>query len=217
MVVQVPTQNDHLLAGILGGTVSTVLLFPLDLVKVRLQVNEHNGKSSIMANSFLRTFRQVIRHEGLLGLYQGMSPAIIGSSASWGGYFFLYEGMKQKYRSYKRQNRNDHLVDDDNIRLSAMDNFITACGAGAIMVLFTNPIWLVKTRMQLQMRGLSMPIESNVEIKKPYTSMRDAFQTIAREEGLFALYKGAVPALMLVSHGGVQVCPYSFHIQHGLH
>ena len=202
VMVQIPTQKDHFLAGTLGGGVSTVLLYPLDLVKVRLQVDEKSSKKgSIMISSFSKTFRRVIRHEGVLGLYQGISPAVLGSSASWGGYFFLYEGMKRKYTSYKRH----HYPVDDDVQLGAMENFAAACSAGALMVLCTNPIWLVKTRMQLQMRGVTLPLDSKVEVKAPYKSMRDAFQTIIREEGPFALYKGSLPALLLVSHGGVQV------------
>jgi len=37
-----------------------------------------------------------------------------------------------------------------------------------------------------------------------YTSIPNAFATIAREEGVLALYKGVAPALLLVSHGMIQ-------------
>ena len=69
------------------------------------------------------------------------------------------------------------------------------------MVLLTNPLWLVKTRMQLQVKTESSTV-------KPYRNLVDAFRTIFREEGVFAFYKGGVPALMLVSHGAVQFVAY---------
>ena len=47
-------------------------------------------------------------------------------------------------------------------------------------------------------------------VKPPYRGMFHAAYTIAREEGIMAFYKGSVPALMLVSHGGIQFMAYEF-------
>lgn len=71
-----------LMAGTIGGGFSTILLYPLDLVKVRLQVNE--GTSGARPG-ILSTVRGVVRHEGVIGLYQGVIPAILGNAVSWGG------------------------------------------------------------------------------------------------------------------------------------
>ena len=73
------------------------------------------------------------------------------------------------------------------------------------MVAITNPIWLVKTRMQLQMRKASEQHRI-----KPYSNMIDAFRTIVRDEGWLALYKGSGPAMLLTSHGGVQFVVYEY-------
>lgn len=206
---------DHLLSGLAGGAISTVLLYPLDLVKVRLQVNEQSSKSK-RYGSICHTLRGVIRNEGILGLYQGINPAVLGSSASWGGYFFFYEGIKKEMTmrkakspklNYSSATANDNAK--NSIKLSSIENFGAACGAGAVMVILTNPIWLIKTRMQLQIRGVAL---NNIgkDVKAPYNGMLDAARTIVREEGPLALYKGAVPAMMLVSHGGVQFVAYEF-------
>ena len=71
------------------------------------------------------------------------------------------------------------------------------------MVLLTNPIWLVKTRMQLQVK--SSPSRGPALL---YKSIPDAFATIVKEEGVQALYKGVAPALLLVSHGMIQFFIY---------
>ena len=212
-----------LVAGLAGGAASTFLLYPLDLVKVRLQVNEEAGKqkssSRRIRGTMCNTVRGVLRHEGVLGLYQGLSPALIGSSASWGGYFFFYEYLKQQMLHYKKTKRQQQEEQITTIRLGHLENFTAACLSGAIMVLFTNPIWLVKIRMQLQLRQLpkqqslsptNMTNMTQQKIKAPYKSMTDAFRTIIREEGPLALYKGSIPALMLVTHGGVQFVTYEF-------
>jgi solute carrier family 25 folate transporter 32 len=77
------------------------------------------------------------------------------------------------------------------------------------MVLMTNPIWLIKIRMQLQMKRASELL--NI---KPYRNIGDAVATIVREEGPLALYKGVGPALLLTSHGGVQFVVYEYLKKH---
>ena len=64
------------------------------------------------------------------------------------------------------------------------------------MVLITNPLWVMKTRLQLQGQSKQFP---------KYSSFRDTILTIIREEGYFGFYKGFIPSILLTSHGAVQV------------
>jgi solute carrier family 25 folate transporter 32 len=211
-----PTQSlAPLVAGFSGGVVSTSLLLPLDVIKVRLQVNESesNGRPG-----FLRIFRGIIKYEGVRGLYQGWTPAVLGSAISWGGYFYLYENFKRQLITYKLQKTTDRTATAADLRdtaatLNSADNFCLACISGTFMVVLTNPIWLIKTRMQLQMSRASKQ-QQHAHVKPPYKNMLDAGQTIVREEGLWALYKGAGPAFLLTSHGGVQFVVYEFLKNH---
>jgi solute carrier family 25 (mitochondrial folate transporter), member 32 len=192
-----------MVAGLSGGCVSTCLLLPLDNIKVRMQVNE-DKRSRPHGTHFesIRIFRGILRHEGFVGLYQGLGPALLGSGISWGGYFFLYETFKKQYRSYKAAQSLDTT-------LSSLDNFKLACSAGTVMVFVTNPLWLIKLRIQLQMKRSSQNL--NLELtQKPYTGIFDAARTIVKEEGVTALYKGMGPALMMTSHGGIQFVCYEF-------
>ncbi|CAB9499707.1 dinucleotide transporter 2, mitochondrial [Seminavis robusta] len=134
---------------------------------------------------------------------QGLTPAVIGSAVSWGGYFYLYEGFKKQLRQSKQARGKSE-------ELHSLDNFGVAVLAGACMVFLTNPVWLIKTRMQLQMKRSS----DAYNVKKPYKGLVDAAATIVREEGFWALYKGTVPALALTSHGGVQFVAYEFLKKH---
>jgi len=138
----------------------------------------------------------------------------------------LYEGIKLRLIEEKRRKAN--IIDssdrtDDDTKLVFSENFTVACMAGAAMVVCTNPIWLIKTRMQLQMtrvleaeRNQSGNVGKAVNgfpkdaIKPPYKNIVDAARTIVREEGPLALYKGAAPAMMLISHGGVQFGTYEY-------
>ena len=200
-----------LIAGISGGVVSTALLLPLDVVKVRLQVNEGTREQSTKGSRLghrlgsFQVIRGIIRHEGSAGLYQGMTPALLGSAVSWGGYFFLYEGFKRHLRNYKSS------LSDASPLLSPIENFWLACSAGGVMVFVTNPIWLIKLRMQLQMKKASQGLRST---QQSYSGLIDAARTIVKEEGIWALYKGTGPALLLTSHGGVQFVVYEYLRKH---
>lgn len=209
-----PSDKTHaswknLVAGTLGGSAGTILLYPLDLVKVRLQVNEDSAKqkSSAHRRTIWKTMTGVVRHEGVPGLYQGLTPALLGSAVSWGGFFFLYEGIKSQM--IKNQTDKEEM-------LGSGENFAASCLSGAALVILTNPIWLIKTRMQLQLKRVQQEKlcvsekGSKEAVKAPYKHIFDAVRTIVREEGPMALYKGAVPAMMLVSNGGVQMVTYEF-------
>jgi solute carrier family 25 folate transporter 32 len=148
-----------------------------------------------------------VHHEGILGLYQGWVPAVIGSAVSWGGYFYFYERLKRALVDYKTNTQNSVMPTSQV--LNSFDNFFLACSAGGIMVAMTNPIWLIKTRMQLQMKRTGE--RHNI---KPYKGMLDAASRIIKDEGYLALYKGSGPALLLTSHGGVQFVVYEYLRKH---
>jgi len=251
-----PSNNllPSFLAGFAGGSASTILLYPLDLIKVRLQVDERSTRQSpsdpqnARGRTICTSIRGVIKHEGYLGLYKGLTPAVIGSAVSWGGFFILYEELKRQILHRKEilaesdvnspiliesyDMSKDMHVDEEmdvnsnqrtykqkisapppKVQLGPIEHFTASCMAGACMVAITNPIWLIKTRLQLQNFRLQDQLlnpNNAKSIKPPYLGLCHAAVTIVREEGFLALYKGSIPALMLVSHGGVQFVSYEF-------
>ena len=85
-------------------------------------------------------------------------------------------------------------------KLGTTDHLLAGVEAGAVMVCVTNPIWLVKTRLQLQVNGEGQT--------QHYRGFTDAVRTILREEGPLGLYRGFTPALFLTSHGAIQFAFY---------
>ncbi|XP_060078702.1 mitochondrial folate transporter/carrier-like [Ylistrum balloti] len=87
---------EHLLAGVSGGVTSTLVLHPLDLVKIRFQVHEGGvaGVSRPMYNGLKDAFLQIIRKDGVTGMYRGVVPNVWGAGTSWGLYFFFYNSIK---------------------------------------------------------------------------------------------------------------------------
>ena len=80
--------NKHLISGTTGGLVSTLALYPLELIKTRMQVITSSTTTSVAStvlsssssstatlsssyNSFPKAVLLVYRLEGIRGLYQG--------------------------------------------------------------------------------------------------------------------------------------------------
>lgn len=189
--------SNHLISGLSAGFISTLTLYPLELIKIRMQVT---NISTPEYSTLWKAFTHVVRHEGYIGLYRGMAPSMIASAGSWGGYFHFYEIAKQNKINIKRTIPGILPANDQNsLKLNSIDHLAAGTEAGVIMVLIFNPLWLIKTRLALQ--GADNSINK-------YKGMGDALITIIREEGLAGLYKGIGPALLLTSHGAIQFASY---------
>eukprot|EP00475_Leptophrys_vorax_P033162 TRINITY_DN5188_c0_g1_i2.p1 TRINITY_DN5188_c0_g1~~TRINITY_DN5188_c0_g1_i2.p1 ORF type:complete len:190 (-),score=32.16 TRINITY_DN5188_c0_g1_i2:37-606(-) len=75
---------------------------------------------------------------------------------------------------------------------------MSAAFAGSLTVLVTNPIWMIKTRIQVQ----------STTGTAEYRGAFDCFRSIIKNEGVMTLYRGIGPAMMLVSNGAIQFMCY---------
>ena len=74
----------HLCAAALAGIVTGTATNPIWMVKTRLQLDKSHAKSAAgrrYRNSF-DCARQIVRHEGVRGLYRGLSASYLGVSES---------------------------------------------------------------------------------------------------------------------------------------
>uniref|UniRef100_A0A1A7Y489 Solute carrier family 25 member 32 n=1 Tax=Iconisemion striatum TaxID=60296 RepID=A0A1A7Y489_9TELE len=178
---------ENLLAGLSGGVVSTLVLHPLDLVKIRFAVSDGLELRPKYSGMF-QCMKSVWHQEGLRGLYQGVTPNVWGAGASWGLYFFFYNAIK----GYTKEGRQTEL--------SAGEHLVSAAEAGILTLTITNPIWVTKTQLVLQYGA--------DPTRKQYKGMVDALAKIYRSEGVAGLYRGFVPGLFGTSHGALQFMAY---------
>ncbi|XP_065170995.1 solute carrier family 25 member 32-like [Atheta coriaria] len=177
---------EHLVAGLSGGLVSTLCLHPLDVIKIRLAVNDGRVKTPGY-NGIIDAFKSIVKHEGYSGLYKGVVPNLWGAGTSWGLYFLFYNTIKT-------WTQNGNL----QAPLRPAQHLLAASEAGLMTLLITNPIWVVKTRLCLQ---YTSP-------KERYNGMIDALVKIYQLEGIRGYYKGLTPGIFGVSHGAVQFMSY---------
>lgn len=190
-------QYNQFLAGLSGGVVSSLILHPFDLVKIRFQVTESKSplpNSSLpyrpLYTSLIDAFRSIYREKGLVhGLYQGVTPNVLGNGISWGLYLFLYNTVDVLHRDYFQRKQ-----------ITFKDRLMYSTIAGITTITITNPIWVVKTRMCLQYSNSSKNIL--------YRNTLDCVQQIYRREGMKAFYKGLIPGIFGTIHGTIQFVSY---------
>ncbi|WEW57150.1 hypothetical protein PRK78_002611 [Emydomyces testavorans] len=159
-----------MLAGGIGGTSGDMLMHSLDTVKTRQQGDPHiPPKYTSMSSSYATIFRQ----EGIRrGLYSGVTPALLGSFPGTVIFFGTYE--------FSKRNMLDAGINPSLSYLAG--GFIADLAASFVYV----PSEVLKTRLQLQGRYNNPFFQSGYN----YRSTLDAFRTIIKKEGVFALYSG---------------------------
>ncbi|XVF22152.1 hypothetical protein REPUB_Repub12eG0149100 [Reevesia pubescens] len=173
-------------AGAAAGVIAATFVCPLDVIKTRFQVHglPKLSHATVKRSLIIGSLEQIFQKEGLRGMYRGLAPTVLALIPNWAVYFTMYEQLKDVLCS-----------NDENHHLSVGANMLAAAGAGAATTIFTNPLWVVKTRLQTQ--GLRAGVV-------PYRSTLSALRRIAHEEGIRGLYSGLIPALAGMSHVAIQ-------------
>jgi hypothetical protein len=85
-------------AGAIGAAIANTIVFPLDVVKTRMQVatkvlesEEKDYKSTSDA------LIKIIKKEGIAGLYAGISSGLVGTIVSAFSYYYIYSSVRGNY------------------------------------------------------------------------------------------------------------------------
>lgn len=158
------------IGGFSAGVVGTVIGFPLDLVKTRMQTG-----SSLSCQSMSSTFRDVVVNEGVAGLYKGVAMPLLSLTILNTLNFSSYNHFKRVLVSGRQKCEGYKGVDYVGI-------FFAGSLAGPLASIVSTPEHMLKTQMQLDNLRKPAPIFTRGVIQ--------ASRFLVEKHGIRILYVG---------------------------
>lgn len=176
---------------------AAALTAPLDVLKTRLQSDFYQAQlaqsraaKGISPHAYLSPLRSGILHfretfqilgsvhrlEGYRALFKGLGPNLVGVVPARSINFFVVGNGKRIIADY-----------GNNGQESAWVVLCAAAIAGIVTSTATNPIWLIKTRLQLDRNIVE---KTGGAAKRKYKNSWDCIKQVVRNEGIRGLYKG---------------------------
>ncbi|KAL3934134.1 MAG: hypothetical protein SGBAC_010085, partial [Bacillariaceae sp.] len=172
------------LSGGVSGTVASTVTNPLEVIKTQLQ---SSNTALLESKSPIGIAKAIIKQDGIPGFWRGLPPTLVGIIPSRSAYFYAYQRVKKLL--------SPHLPEG-----SPGNALIAGFSAGIVGNTLTNPIWMVRTRMQLM-------VDANAG-QRMYNGYTDAIKTIFQEEGIGGFYKGITASYWGCAEGGIQFIIY---------
>ncbi|KUJ08385.1 mitochondrial thiamine pyrophosphate carrier 1 [Mollisia scopiformis] len=182
------SKTQVVIAGAVAGLIARFVIAPLDVVKIRLQLQTHSLsdplsqqdlKGSPIYKGTLPTLRHILRDEGITGLWKGNIPAELMYVAYSAIQFTTYRSVTLGLQSAFGEHRLP----------AAAESFIAGASAGAVSTTATYPLDLLRTRFAAQGR------------ERIYTSLAASIREIAKNEGPRGFFQG-------LGAGVGQIIPY---------
>lgn len=170
VLIQILESTYRFTLGSIAGAVGATAVYPIDLVKTRMQ-NQRTGSfiGELMYRNSIDCFKKVIRHEGVFGLYRGLVPQLMGVAPEKAIKLTVNDFVRDKFT-------------DKNGNIPMWGEILSGACAGGSQVIFTNPLEIVKIRLQV-----AGEIAGGAKVRA---------WTVVKELGLFGLYKGARACLL---------------------
>ncbi|GLI74622.1 ADP/ATP carrier protein [Penicillium ochrochloron] len=183
--------------GVVSGTtaaiLANVLVYPLDIVKTRLQVqiqqqktnhvndkHDHDRTQDPQYTGAADAIRKILRQDGISGLYTGIESSIAGTASMNFAYFYWSAAARSAYQ----QGLQYCGIEDFN---TIIKEFGLGAAGGALAQLCTTPIAVIATRQQTR--------KADDEKQSMWEAMMDI---VSSEDGWTGLWRGLKVNLILV-------------------
>ncbi|XP_055699424.1 solute carrier family 25 member 45 [Phlebotomus papatasi] len=143
-------QPRHIfIAGSVGGFLQAFVANPIELVKIRLQT-----RSCVTSGSW-ECLKNILKTEGFLGLYRGLTPMICRDIFPYGIYMLAYEQILNimgclPYIQEQRRRNAEMKLTSVNSNLELMLTTVSGSIAGVLSWIFVIPFDVIKTIMQAE-------------------------------------------------------------------
>jgi adenine nucleotide transporter 17 len=166
--------------------ITTILLYPVDNIKTKMQVSSQNGESSKAKADFMTLFLETIKNESFWELYTGLSADAVGNFISNGTYFFIYEKAKKKFNT------------------KYFTGYVYAATvASSLTTVITNPFRVLNTKMIIKKK-------ENESLKTKKKGAVGHTMEIYRNEGISGFFSGVASSLILIINPIINYVIYEY-------
>ena len=169
-----------------GGVCSVLVGHPFDLVKVRMQTGvATTGSKKHGPKGTFGTLLDIVKQEGVGGLYRGVSAPLVAVAPIWAVSFWGFDTGDKIIRAVA------------GVPAAHALTIPQLCFAGGFSALPTALVMVPAERIKclLQIQQTQGKGESKVK-QQQYKGFRDCARQIHQQDGLRGLYKGMVLTLM---------------------
>lgn len=179
---------ESALAGGAAGAFTRAVAQPLDVLKIRFQLQLEPIKDGSKYSSMLQACSSIVKEEGLSTLWSGHIPAQLLSISYGMIQFSVFEKLVDVNQGSDAQfERHKHWI-----------IFCSGSVAASVATVASFPFDTVRTRLIAEQKT-----------KRAYHGFVDAFSSMVRKEGPQALFKGLTPTLgQIAPHAGIQFFVY---------
>ncbi|KAJ5297612.1 hypothetical protein PENANT_c005G09828 [Penicillium antarcticum] len=162
------SNTANLATGAVARVAAGFVMMPVTVLKVRYESDYYAYRSLLGAG------RDIVRTEGLRGLFAGFGATAARDAPYAGLYVLFYEQLKRRFSVMANKSTNNETP--TTTVSSSSINFASGAAAAGMATAITNPFDAVKTRLQL------MPAK--------YGNMVHATRLMLQEDGMRSLFGG---------------------------
>lgn len=184
------TKFGSFVAGGLAACIAVTVTNPIELVKIRMQLQgELSSSVQRIYKNPLQGMAVIFKNEGIRGLQKGLVAAYIYQICLNGSRLGFYEPMRGFLNKTFYPDEEPHKVQNATI------NVLSGATSGIIGAIFGSPLFLVKTRLQSYSDFIKIGEQTH------YTGVWNGLRTIYVKEGFKGLFRGVDAAILRTGAG----------------
>jgi len=183
--VQRLTLIGHGIAGLGAGLTSALIATPMEMLKVRLQLQLERSSSDRQFKSPIDCVRQVIRTQGIPGLWTGFTGSLVLRC----NFFWMFLSFETFMRSFSKLQGTRYEIS------TGLSNFLSGGLGSFVFWAFGMPADNIKNRMMSQPLTASNGHQS-IFVRRSRTSFVSVARGIYIHDGMKGFFRGLGPTFL---------------------